>query len=167
MKSWEPQRGPLMPEWAMDIDETDRSIIAILEQDGRRAVTAIAKEVGVSEGTARARIASLQNRRMIRVVALCSPVAIGHEGIRLLISVRKLSIRAVALSLADLPLTNHVALVSGTHDIYVEAACQDMNQCVEFLDVVRRIPGVDRIEQQLVRRMYKNSLPAPRGVENF
>lgn len=146
----------------MEIDETDRRIVAILEQDGRRAVTAIASEVGVSEGTVRARIAALQEHGVIRVVALCSPVALGHQGVRLLISVRKLSIRSVAQQLAALPLTNHVALVSGTHDIYVEAACQDLDQCVEFLDAVRRVPGVDRVDQQIVRRMYKNDLPLPR-----
>ena len=148
----------------MGIDDIDRRIVAILEEDGRRAVTSIAKELSISEGTVRTRIAALQEQGVISVVALCSPVAMGYEGVRLLISVSKLSILAVAQSLADLQMTNQVALVSGTHDIYVEAACRDMDQCVEFLDVVRRLPGVDRVDQQLVRRMYKNGKSLAQAV---
>jgi Lrp/AsnC family transcriptional regulator for asnA, asnC and gidA len=147
-----------------NIDDIDRRIIAILEQDGRRPYTAIAREVGVSEGTARVRVAALQDRGILRIVALCAPTTVGLQGVRLLISVRRLSPRSVARSLAELPATNHVSLVSGTHDIYIEATCRDIDQAVEFLDQVRRVPGVDRVDQQIVRTMYRNDTPLPAEV---
>lgn len=143
------------------VDAIDRAIIAILEQDGRRSFTAIADEVGLSDKAVRTRVTALQDAGLIRIMALCPPGTLGHQGVFLLIRVRKHSPREVAKSLAMLPATNHISLVSGSHDIYIDAACRDLDQCMEFLDAVRRTPGVDTLDPLLVRRMDKNEMPAP------
>ena len=52
------------------MDERDRQIIALLQEDGRATNANIARKVGVSEGTVRRRLNRLFEDEYIRVVAL-------------------------------------------------------------------------------------------------
>ncbi|MFB6203177.1 MAG: Lrp/AsnC family transcriptional regulator [Candidatus Nanohaloarchaea archaeon] len=47
------------------MDETDREILRILEENGRKSYTEISEQVGVSEGTVRNRVQDLKDRGVI------------------------------------------------------------------------------------------------------
>jgi Lrp/AsnC family transcriptional regulator for asnA, asnC and gidA len=138
------------------IDAIDRSILAVLQQDGRRAFTAIAAELGISEATVRNRVARMRTLGVLRIVALCNPLSVGHESVRLLIGVRDRSPRAVGRSLANLPETNHVAVCTGAADLYIEATCADLEGIRRLLDEVRRTPGVATVELSILTRLVKD-----------
>ena len=59
-----------MNEKAHTLDELDRKIIAVLQQDGRTSNRRIAAELGVTEGTIRGRIKRLEDRNCIRLTAV-------------------------------------------------------------------------------------------------
>ena len=59
------------------LDELDRRVIKILQVDGRRTNTDIAKELHVSETTVRKRVAQLLSRGMINIVAVPTPKGVG------------------------------------------------------------------------------------------
>ncbi len=61
------------------MDELDRQIITILEQDGRAANATIARNVGVSEGTVRRRLKRLIGHEIISVRAFPDPKALGYD----------------------------------------------------------------------------------------
>lgn len=138
------------------VDEIDRRLIAMLERDGRRQNTTMAADLEVSEATVRSRIAKLTESGILRIVALCNPLTLGHQSIRFLISVREHSPRSVASALTKMPMINHVALATGAQDIYLEATCRDLDQLVTLLDDVRRVLGVANIDQFILTELYKD-----------
>lgn len=140
----------------MRIDEIDRRLLQILSEDGRRANTEIAAELGVSEATIRARSAKLTSSGVLKVVALCNPLTLGHQTLRLQLTVRGYTPRGVAKQLVGMAMINHVALVMGAHDIYLEATCRDLGQVMDLLDDIRQLPGVVKIDQFILARLYKD-----------
>jgi Lrp/AsnC family transcriptional regulator, regulator for asnA, asnC and gidA len=140
----------------VSVDDVDRRLVELLAENGRRAFTEIAQLLGVSEATVRARVQRLTSEKLLRIVALCNPLTLGHQSVRLLLTVREHTPRNVARSLAELPAVGHVALVSGAHDLYLEVTVRDLAQLTELLDEIRRTPGVATIEQLVLTRLYKD-----------
>lgn len=138
------------------VDDIDRRLIELLARDGRRSFTALADELGVSQSTVRSRLARLQEEDVITVVALCNALALGHQVVRLLLRVRNLTPTSVADSLAGIGQINHIALVSGAHDLYLEATCRDQRQLIDLLDEIRRHPGVAAIQPIIVTSLAKD-----------
>ncbi|MER6529642.1 Lrp/AsnC family transcriptional regulator [Streptomyces sp. NPDC001508] len=138
------------------IDELDRNIVRSLTRDGRTPYTTLARELGVSEATVRQRVSRLQDSGALRIVALCNPLTLGHQSVRLMIRVRDLTPRAVAKSLADIPMINHVALCAGSQDIFLEGTCRDQAQLVQLLDEIRMLPGVSRVQVLLLLELFKD-----------
>ncbi|MFJ3667015.1 Lrp/AsnC family transcriptional regulator [Streptomyces sp. NPDC090106] len=138
------------------IDDLDRDIMSALARDGRMPFTTLARELAVSEATVRQRVARLQESGTLRIVALCNPLTLGHQSVRLMIRVRDLTPRAVAKSLADMPMINHVALVAGSQDIFLEGTCRDQAQLVQLLDEIRMLPGVSRVQVLLLLELFKD-----------
>lgn len=138
------------------IDALDRGIMRILTRDGRTPYTALARELGTSEATVRQRVTRLQESGALRIVALCNPLTLGHQSVRLMIRVRDLTPRAVAKSLTDMPMINHVALCAGSQDIFLEGTCRDQAQLVQLLDDIRMLPGVSRVQVLLLLELFKD-----------
>ncbi|MEU6538481.1 Lrp/AsnC family transcriptional regulator [Streptomyces sp. NPDC047000] len=138
------------------IDELDQKIMQTLTRDGRTAYTALARELGVSEATVRQRVSRLQESGALRIVALCNPLTLGHQSVRLMVRVRDLTPRAVAKSLAGMAMINHVALCAGSQDIFLEGTCRDQAQLVQLLDDIRMLPGVSNVQVLLLLELFKD-----------
>jgi Lrp/AsnC family transcriptional regulator, regulator for asnA, asnC and gidA len=138
------------------LDDIDRKITRALTRDGRTPYTALARDLGVSEGTVRQRVARLQESGVLRIVALCDPLTLGHQAVRLMIRVRDLTPRAVAKTLSGMPMINHVALCAGSQDIFLEGTCRDQAQLVQLLDDIRMLPGVSRVQVLLLLELFKD-----------
>lgn len=138
------------------IDDLDRELIELLSHDGRRSFASLAEALGVSQSTVRTRLAKLQDDDVILIVALCNALLLGHQVVRLLLRVRNLTPRAVADGLAGLSQINHVALVAGSHDLYLEATCRDQPQLIALMDEIRRQPGVAAIQPIIVTSLAKD-----------
>ncbi|MCL7376688.1 Lrp/AsnC family transcriptional regulator [Streptomyces sp. 35G-GA-8] len=138
------------------IDDLDRGIMRILTRNGRTPYTTVARELGTSEATVRQRVTRLHESGALRIVALCNPLTLGHQSVRLMIRVRDLTPRAVAKSLADLPMINHVALCAGSQDIFLEGTCRDQAQLVQLLDDIRMLPGVSEVQVLLLLELFKD-----------
>lgn len=138
------------------VDETDRKLIEQLARDGRKPFAALAEELGVSQSTVRSRLSKLEDEDVITVVALCNALVLGHQVVRLLLQVRNLTPSAVADSLVEIDQINHVALVAGSHDLYLEATCRDQRQLIDLLDEIRRHPGVAAIQPIIVTSLAKD-----------
>ena len=60
-------------------DKLNRSIIQMLQTDGRMPFSEIANELGVSEGTIRNRIANMKKAGLLRIVAIVDPTAAEYK----------------------------------------------------------------------------------------
>ena len=61
------------------LDQIDRGMIRLLQKDGRMPIVALAKELGISETTARTRLKRLIKDEIINVVAVSNPIKLGFE----------------------------------------------------------------------------------------
>jgi Lrp/AsnC family transcriptional regulator for asnA, asnC and gidA len=137
-------------------DQLDQRILQALTRDGRTPYTALARELEVSEATVRQRVARLQEDGVLNIVALCNPLPLGHQSVRLLIRTRDLTPRAVAKILAGMPAVNHVALCAGGQDIFLEGTCRDQAQLVQLMDEIRMLPGVSSLQVLLLLELFKD-----------
>ena len=59
------------------IDDIDRTIIELLQADGRMPFTRIAAEVGLTEGAIRQRVQRLTDGGVMQIVAVTDPLSVG------------------------------------------------------------------------------------------
>lgn len=130
------------------MDELDRKIIALLQQDGRASNAGIARQVGVSEGTVRRRLKRLVQDEYIKVVALLDPAKMGYHSEALIgVQVDPDKVDQVAENLAKLDEISWVAVTTGSFDIFAWATQVSSEALGVFLRTkVGTIPGVRRTE---------------------
>ncbi len=140
-------------------DELNRSIIAMLQQDGRMAFAEIAHALDVSEGTIRNRVNSMKHAGMLRIVAIADPVAVEYKtdamlGLKIAAGHTP---QAVAERLSHLPDVVYILWVSGRFDLLVEVVSDDRDDFLEFLECeIHNQPDVADVETMTGLKNYKN-----------
>jgi len=141
----------------LSLDEVDRGIIAALRADGRAGNSAVAKQLGVTEGTVRQRIKKLLEAGLLRVTALVNPeIMPDHQLCLLGIKVdesKQLEARARAVS--ERPEVRSVAIVTGRYDLLVEVLVPSNHGLIQFLaDSLALVPGIESSETFLLLKTY-------------
>ena len=118
------------------LTQLDQDIIAHLQEDGRRAIVTIAREIGVTEKTVRAHVKQLVEQDTIHIVALTSPAALGYSvaamaGIR--ISSPKYS-ADVFSALADIDAIDYVVLTHGRYTLFAEIIARDQKKLQTIIE---------------------------------
>ncbi len=102
------------------MDELDRKVVKLLQQNGRASNAEVARRVGVSEGTVRRRLKRLIQAGEIRVVAIPDPQKMGYVTEALIgIKVDPDKIESVAARLGEVEDAQYVAATTGAYDIFV------------------------------------------------
>ena len=108
----------------------------------------MARELGVSEGTVRRRLTKLLADKIIRIVAYAEPIQLGyHTSAFIGIQVDPARVEVVAADLAQLPETEHVAITTGSYDVFIWVNVASANALATFLHTkVGPIEGVRHTE---------------------
>lgn len=131
------------------MDEVDRELIRLLRHDGRASYTALAKEVGTSEGTVRARIKRLLDDGIIQRFTIRT----AGRNVKALIEVAVTSnvhTQEVTRQIASWDGVEAVWEVTGENDIIVVADCHDPGKLNEIIDAIRDIPGTEATRSRLI-----------------
>jgi DNA-binding Lrp family transcriptional regulator len=155
---------PNMPESAqtttamIELDEVDNAIIELLRADGRLPYRAIARELGLTETTVRARVRRLEESNTMRVVAVTDIEAAGYEMLLAIgVQVENRSPVEVARELAEIPEVFSVNVVVGTHDVEILVVAEDQEALAELLSVrLANMAGVRRLTPALAVDVLKN-----------
>ena len=142
----------------IELDASDDAIIALLRADGRMSYRAIAREVGLTENTVRARIRRLEESNTMRVVAVTDIEAAGY-GMLLAIGVQveNRSPEAVARDLAAIPEVFSVNVAVGAQDIEILVVAEDQAALDDLITrQLAQIPGVRRLTPALALDVLKN-----------
>ena len=142
----------------IELDATDQSIIDQLREDGRKPYRAIARELGITEATVRARVKRLEESNTMRVVAVTDIEAAGY-GMLLAVGVQveNRSPEAVAVDLAAIDQVFSVNVVVGNHDIEILVVTEDASSLNELLSTtLGAVPGVRRLTPSLAVDVLKN-----------
>jgi Lrp/AsnC family transcriptional regulator, regulator for asnA, asnC and gidA len=140
------------------LDETDVRIIEELNQDGRRPFSQIARNIGVSEATARHRYARLLRRGIIQVVAVSDALALGLVFAEIGVRVRGGPVSRAVEALSKVPEVDYIAVCTGAYDLLIEVVCTDNEHMLQVLEEsVRAAPGVDQIDTFTILQVPKHS----------
>lgn len=132
---------------AVDVDDLDREIIHLLQQDGRMSIQDIAKALSSTSSTVRKRIRRLEEANIMRVVAVTDFSAAGYELlIAVGIQVEDRRPEDVGHELAKLPEVFSVNLVTGLCELDVLVAARDFAELSHFLhDKLPKISGISKL----------------------
>jgi DNA-binding Lrp family transcriptional regulator len=143
--------GPLAAASAMD--DVDRKIISILRASGREPFIAIAKKVGTSEGTVRARVKRLMKEGSIRQFTIRT--AGSHVKALVEVSVTaNVHTADVAKKIRDWEGVDALYEVTGEHDILVVADCPTTADLNALIDRIRDIPGMQATRSRLILKEH-------------
>lgn len=141
------------------VDEMDRRIIRLLQQDGRRANTEIARELGVTETTVRKRIAQLLGEGLMSIVAVPTPEAVGQSLSAIIgVSVDLTAMHAVGNAIRAYREVRYVGMSAGRYDLIVEAFFASQEQLLDFItEKLGVLEGVTDIETSVILKVVKFS----------
>lgn len=148
------------------MDNIDLELISILQKDGRIPFTEIAKQLGISEGTVRNRLARLQEQKVIQVIGMVDPYTLGFDAPAMIgVSIDPPQLEKAAELIATFPEVSYLVMVSGELDMIVEVMCQDREALAEFLNQkLRQVPGIVRTQTYLILRTYKMAYGAKPSI---
>jgi len=139
------------------MDKLDLQILEALQANGRSRYTAIAKAVGVAEGTIRNRVAKLMDDGALQIIGMVDPHKMGYNAPALIgVSIRPPHLDAAVSAIAALPQVSYLILVSGGFDLIMEVMCENRECLAMFLrDKLHSITGVERTETFTILHTYK------------
>ncbi len=134
-----------------ELDDLDRQVIAILQEDGRASIQDIAQQLDSTSSTIRKRIRRMEDANLMRVVAVTDFSAAGYEmllAIGIVVEDRKPE--EVGNDLAKLPEVFSVNLTTGVHDLDILVAAKDFEELSRFMhDELPGIKGIGKLSPGL------------------
>ena len=132
----------------MKLDELDRSILFALQENGRMALSEIARRSAVAPATVHERLAKLRRSGVVQGFCVrLDPRALGYT-VTALVHLRTELADQVERTVADLraiPEVEEVHVVSGEYDLVVKIRARDTNHLQDLLVTrVHRVAGFIR-----------------------
>jgi DNA-binding Lrp family transcriptional regulator len=142
-----------MQEKHIDLDSLDARILREIVPDGRQPISDLARKLGISQTYARQRFHSLLDRKIARIIAITSPVALGYRTQAVTgIQVASLGdLDAVADKLRSLTQVKLLMISAGWQDIIIWAVFANATDLSAFLATeLGNIPGIKSSETMMV-----------------
>ncbi|MHB8565802.1 MAG: Lrp/AsnC family transcriptional regulator [Nitrososphaerales archaeon] len=145
------------PPKVSPLDDLDKRLLSILQDDARASASEISRKTGFNENTIRYRIERLKKNGVIKeFTALLNPRMIGLPiAAIMMITTEPNSLKEVFENLAMLEETKHILQATGKHDLIVVAHYKDMNSMNDASQKIKSIPGVKEAEIHLATGMIK------------
>ena len=134
------------------MDDLDQRLITLLRHNGRRSVSDLALELGVSRATVRLRMERLERSGDIvgyTVILRADAVALPVRGIMLIEVEGRAGDRVVDM-LGGFPEVSAIHTTNGKWDLVVELGASNLSDFDAILRRVRLIPGVIASETNLL-----------------
>ncbi|QNO27932.1 Lrp/AsnC family transcriptional regulator [Sphingopyxis sp. OPL5] len=144
---------------AIELSDLDRQILDRLSVDARQSNREIARDLGMTEGTIRARLKRLSDENAIHVTAVTSYDHLPDPLVAYLwIHVdTAFPMSEVIDALVQQTEISYVASLVGRADILAITWVRDASQLADYLhNTIDRIPGIGRIHYELTHRLIKH-----------
>ena len=138
------------------LDAVAKTIIELLQEDGRRSYSDIGRVVGLSEAAVRQRVQRLTESGVMQIVAVTDPMQLGFHR-QAMIGIRVSGdTRIVAEAIARVDAIDYVVITVGAFDVLAEVVCEDDDQLLALInDVIRPIEGVVSTETFIYAKLQK------------
>lgn len=141
----------------MKLDDIDKSIISMLNEDGRLNNNEIARTLSVSEGTVRNRIKKLAEAGLLKISGMINPDTVPDKqlvflGVKVAVS-RDLGV--VAEKISALEKVQSAYITTGRYDIIVEAWLEVKYGLIDFLSgELASVDGIASTESFLIMKSF-------------
>lgn len=144
----------------MKIDETDRKIIGLLQEDARQSNAAIARIIGVSEATIRRRIKIMVEDGTLSVKAVPNPAKFGLNTTAFIgIDVQPDMLDVVAEALNKRDEVGFLGVSTGRYDLITWILVRNLEELREFLEsFLAKVPGIRKTETLVLLDVKKRTL---------
>ncbi|MEM2375627.1 MAG: Lrp/AsnC family transcriptional regulator [Candidatus Bathyarchaeia archaeon] len=144
----------------MSIDEVDREILRMLQEDARISFRKIAERLNMSEATVFVRVKKLLKKGIIKgFTTIVSPEALGKRMTAfVLISADPKKLQKVLETLSRMKDVYEVYDVTGTYYAIAKVRAEDQTQLARIIDEIGMIDGVTSTETALVLRSIKEEM---------
>ena len=141
------------------LDDLDKAIIRCLQLDGRRPYAQIGRELKVPEATVRQRAERLISRRVVQVVGVTDPLAMGFQQPALIgIKVDAAKLAPIAAKIAELEEVTYLVVTAGRFDLMCEVVCEDNEHLMRVLtEDLAKIRGIRSTETMVELKFVKES----------
>ena len=136
----------------MQIDDTDRKILALLRENARAPSVELARRVGISRTTLQARMERLERARIIAGYTIRGDSEQDRQAIRahiMITAVPKLA-PAVETALRRIPEVRTLHSVSGTFDMVAVAVTESVAEMDRLIDRIGALDGVERTDTAII-----------------
>jgi Lrp/AsnC family transcriptional regulator for asnA, asnC and gidA len=141
----------------IQLDDKDRRILNLLQENSRTSYMHIADELGVSEATVRYRVKNLiENGVISRFTVLLNPRKIGYPitGI-LLVKIAPDHFDEASKQISALDETRHVLQNTGEYNIVAVVKARSLEHLGDLRKTVEAIPGIRELSLSAATRLIK------------
>lgn len=148
----------------MDLDATDRRILAVLQADARRSLAEVGAQAGLSTTACWTRIRRMEDAGVITGYTIrIDPAALGFaETVVVQVLLESHSdemLAAFGAALAAIPEVTEAFLISGDYDYLIRIAVRDTRDYERLLrERLYRIPGIRHSKSSFVLRKLKETM---------
>ncbi len=144
----------------MELDDTDRQILNMLQDDARRSFKDIAKEVTVSEATVFVRVKKLLKNGVIRSFkAIVDPKLVGKETLAfVMLKVNPNVYTKVLPILMKMDEIYEIYDVTGAYYAILKIRTKSTEELAAIIDKIGMIEGITGTETAVVLRSIKEEL---------
>jgi Lrp/AsnC family transcriptional regulator, regulator for asnA, asnC and gidA len=141
------------------LDDLDKAIIRCLQLDGRRPYAQIGRELKVPEATVRQRAERLISRRVVQIVGVTDPLAMGFQQPALIgLKVDANRLEEIAQKIAALDEVTYLVVTAGRFDLMCEVVCEDNDHLLRVLtEDLAKVRGIRSTETLVELRFVKES----------
>jgi DNA-binding Lrp family transcriptional regulator len=144
----------------IEIDEIDKQILELLQEDGKITINKIAERVSQNLGlekpksatAIRSRVQNLEKSLIKKYVALIDCRQLGYREM-VMASLRvnsKQPIEDLKAKIENMEKIKFGYVVTGEYPLFVMAKCQDHDDSMELIKQLRSLPGVEEVKTQIV-----------------
>ena len=142
----------------MDLDDTDRRLLALLRDDARRSASSLAAALGVSRGTVQNRIARLLRGGAIQGFTVRLRLDAERAGAVRAITTVEIHGRTAAgvlKALRGLPEVRALHTTNGRWDVVAELGAESLEALDRALNRIRMLAGVANTETSILLSTQK------------
>lgn len=135
-----------------EIDEFDRDILDLLQNDAKITIKEISDKVGKSPTAIRSRIVRLEEKYIKKYVALIDCRQLGYREM-VIASLRVNSsepLEHIKGHIESMEKIKFAYIVTGEYPLFIMAKCLDHEDSMILIEKLRNLPGVEEIKTQIV-----------------
>jgi Lrp/AsnC family transcriptional regulator for asnA, asnC and gidA len=134
------------------VDETDRIILELLQEDAKLTIREIAEKTDKSATAIRARIQRLEKDLIKKYVALIDCSQLGYrEMVMASLRVNATNpIEDVKAKIEKMEKIKYAYVVTGEYPLFLMAKCLNHQDSMGLIETLRNLPGVEEVKTEIV-----------------